>query len=411
MRVPMSASSTSATPASHSVVDARTKLCLICDAESSIRHFLSLIMHGANVDAEEFVNGAAMRQALAGKPADLAFIDVPLDVSDAVETINALAKIKFAGAVQLIGGQGTAPMEQVRQAGERNNLRMLPPLKKPLELAGIQKIVKDLKIGLPPAMAARIRLDEALANNWVEFWYQPKINLQRKQLAGVEAFQRVRHPQYGVLMPDTFMPGAQQAELLKLAELAIVHAIMADQQFASLGLRLPITINTDAQTLVALPVADIVRSMCADLNAWPGLIFDIPEVQIVNQIPLAIELSQKLAPLKVKLAMDDVGRGHAKLAKAEIAPFAEFKLDGLFVTQCADDKVNTPICRTVIGLAKRFGGHVVGNGLAKGADVLALQNMGARYGQGPLLGQPMPMERFISLLRRRATAQSSRTAA
>jgi EAL domain-containing protein (putative c-di-GMP-specific phosphodiesterase class I) len=393
------------------VVDARTPLCLICDEGSSIRHFLSLIMQGAGIDAEEFANGASMRLALAGKPADLIFIDVPLDVADPVQTISALSQMGFKGAVQLIGNRGTAAMEQVRQVGERGNVRMLPPLKKPLDLSVIQKVVKDLKIGLPPAVAARIRLDEALANNWVEFWFQPKINLRRKKLAGVEAFPRVRHPQYGILLPDTFMPGAQPPELTKFAELSIVHAIMAEQQFSSLGLHLPVTINVDAATLSTLPVDDIIRSMCADLDAWPGLIIDIPEVQIVNQIPLAIELDRKFSPVKVKLAMDDVGRGHAKLAKAEAAPFAEFKLDGLFVTKCADDKVNTPICKTVIGLAQRFGGSAAANGLAKAADIIALQNMGAVFGQGPLLGQPMSMERFTSLLRQRAAAQSRRSAA
>lgn len=404
-------SSHAASPATDKVVDARTPLCLICDQTSSIRHFLSLIMQGAGVDAEEFADGATLRRALTGKAADLIFIDVPFDVADAVQTINALAQGGFRGAIQLISSQGTAGMEQVRQIGERNNLRMLPPLKKPFETAAIQALVKELKIGLPPAVAARIRLDEALANNWIEFWYQPKINLRRKQLAGVEAFPRVRHPQHGLLMPETFMPGAQPAELTKLAELSIVHAIMAEQRFAALDLHLPVTINVDATTLSMLPVTDLVRSTCADLNAWPGLIIDIPEVQIVNQLPLAVDLARKFAPVKVKLALDDVGRAHAKLASADAAPFAEFKLDGLFVSKCADDKVNTPICKAVIGLAQRFGGSVGGNGLAKAADVLALQAMGALFGQGPLLGQPMSLERLMSLLRQRAAAQTGRQAA
>ncbi len=368
-------------------------------------------MQGAGVDAEEFASGASLRAALSGKQADLIFIDVPFDVAEPLETINTLAQGGFQGAIQLISSEGTAGMEQLRQVGERNKLRILPPLKKPFEVTAIQKLVKELKIGLPPAVAARIRLDEALANNWIEFWYQPKINLRRRQLAGVEAFPRVRHPQYGLLMPETFMPGAQQTELTKLAELAIVHAIMAEQQFAALDLHLPISINADAATLSMLPVADLVRSTCADLDAWPGLIIDIPEVQIVNQLSLAVDLARKCTPVKVKLAMDDVGRAHAKLAAADSAPFAEFKIDGMFVSKCADDKVNTPICKTVIGLARRFGASVVGNGLAKAADIQALQAMGAEFGQGPLLGQPMSRDRFISLLRQRAATQTSRNAA
>lgn len=405
-------SPTQVSQGSESVVDVRTALCLICDQDSSIRHFLSLIMQGAGVDAQEFADGAAMRAVISEKIIDLVVLDVPMDVSDPAATINALAQSGFKGAVQLISARGTAMMEQVRQVGERAGLRLLPPLKKPLAIATIQKIVKDLKIGLPPAVAARIRLDEALAKNWIEFWHQPKIDLRRKRLAGVEAFPRVRHPQYGVLMPETFMPGAQSSEIAKLAEFAIVSAISTQQQFSALGLQLPVSINVDAAILSALPVVDIVRSVCADIDAWPGLIIDIPEVQIASDIGLAVELAQKFSPINVKLAIDDAGRAHAKLAKVDAAPFAEYKLDGLFVANCADDKINTPICRTVIGLAKRFGGSVVGNGLSKAADSFALQSMGGQFGQGPLLGQPMSKERFTSLLRQRgATEERSQSAA
>jgi EAL domain-containing protein (putative c-di-GMP-specific phosphodiesterase class I) len=49
-----------------------------------------------------------------------------------------------------------------------------------------------------------------LRNGWIEFWYQPKIDLRKKQLVGVEAFARARHPQDGVLLPGTFMPGATE---------------------------------------------------------------------------------------------------------------------------------------------------------------------------------------------------------
>ena len=68
-------------------------------------------------------------------------------------------------------------------------------------------------------MAARIGLGEALKNGWMEFWYQPKIDLRKKQLAGAEAFARARHPQFGILSPGAFMPGATESELIALSEL------------------------------------------------------------------------------------------------------------------------------------------------------------------------------------------------
>src|SRR5262245_64288170 len=90
------------------------------------------------------------------------------------------------------------------------------------------------------------------------------------------------------------------------------------------------------------------------------------------------------------------------LAKAEEMPFEELKLDKCFVADCGTDKVNAPLCKTVIDLAHSFGRYVVAVGIEKAADAVALVSMGCDYGQGYLLGQPVPQERFVSLLKQRA---------
>jgi EAL domain-containing protein (putative c-di-GMP-specific phosphodiesterase class I) len=84
-------------------------------------------------------------------------------------------------------------------------------------------------------------------------------------------------------------------------------------------------------------------------------------------------------------------------------PFTEFKLDRAFVTDFGTNTANAPLCKTVINLAHNFGSIAIAIGIEKAADALALMSMGCDYGQGFLLGQPMPEERFISLLRQRAT--------
>ena len=80
---------------------------------------------------------------------------------------------------------------------------MLPVLKKPFETSAIQKIVSEQKLGFTQPTEARISLADALKNDWVEFWYQPKVDMRRKQLAGAEVFARVRHPQHRIMMPGS----------------------------------------------------------------------------------------------------------------------------------------------------------------------------------------------------------------
>jgi EAL domain-containing protein (putative c-di-GMP-specific phosphodiesterase class I) len=288
---------------------------------------------------------------------------------------------------------------------------MMPVLKKPFETGVILKVLQELKLGDPPAVAGRIDLDEALDKNWIEFWYQPKIDLRKKQLVGVEAFARARHPHHGVLMPSAFMPGATEPGIIQLSEQALDQALNASLNFSKLGVNLRLAVNIPINALIKVPVTEIVQSHRAKFEKWPGVIIDITEEQIVSDLPLAAEMTKKLAPLDVKLAVDDFGRGYSSLARLKELPFAELKLDRAFVTDCGSDKVNAPLCKTVIDLAHNFGSIAVAVGIEKASDALALVSMGCDYGQGFLLGQPMPEERFISLLRQRANPKTKTAAA
>ena len=385
---------------------ARVPISFVVDEEGSIRHFLSLILHGAGIDTEEFADGRSMSQAVAKRNPDLIFLNIGLESGEAIETILMLAKRGFFGFVQLMSSRGSAVLEHVKSVGDQHKLQMLPVLKKPFETSAIVRIMQELKLGHPAPMAARISLDEALRKGWIEFWYQPKIDLRRKQLAGVEAFARARHPQFGILSPGAFMPGATDPELAALSELALVSSLKAAGNFGKLGINLRFAVNVPVNALVKLSISDIVRANRPSIDNWAGLIIDITEEQIVSDLALAANMAKQLSHLNVKLAIDDFGRGYSSLARLKELPFSELKLDRTFVSDCGTDRVNAPLCKTVIDLAHNFGSAAVAIGIEKASDALALTSMGCDMGQGFLLGQPMPEERFMSLLRQRAAGQS-----
>jgi EAL domain-containing protein (putative c-di-GMP-specific phosphodiesterase class I)/CheY-like chemotaxis protein len=380
----------------------RGALAFIIDEEGSIRQFVSLILQGSGVDTIEFVDGASFRSTPIARLPDMVFLNVNLEVQDAVASIETLTKAGFTGAVQLISSRGSAVLDNVKQAGEQMKLPMLPVLKKPFETSAIQKVLSELKLGHGPAPSGvKITLAEALKNNWVEFWYQPKIDLRRKQLAGAEAFARVCHPEHGVLLPGSFMPGADDASVHTLAERALVSALKSGLNLSRFGVNLRIAINVPVKCLVTLPVDKIVREHRPSVDDWPGLMIDVTEAQIITELKLANDLSKKFAEHHVRLAIDDFGKGYASLTKLKELPFAEMKLDRSFVVGCGTDKIHAPICKTVIDLAHSFGALAVGIGLEKASDASALVSMGCDLGQGFLFGQPMPEERFTALLKQR----------
>ncbi len=385
---------------------ARMPVCFIIDGDASMRHFLSLILHGAGIDTEEFADGQGLRQALARRAPDLIFLDIPLESAEAIACVVAFGAALYRGQVQLMSSRGSAVLAHVKSIGEQQHLQMLPVLRKPFETGAVLKLLADHKLGHPPAVAGRIDLAEALKQNWIEFWYQPKIDLRKKQLIGAEAYARVRHPSYGILLPNAFMPGAKETSLITLSELVLAKALGAALGFAKLGVNLRMAVNIPVEALVKVDVPTIVQNYRPQFEKWPGLIIDVSEEQIVTDLALANDISARLQPLNVQLAIDEFGRGYSSLVKLKELPFAELKLDRAFVTDCGSDKVNAPLCKTVIDLAHNFGSVAVAIGIEKASDALALVSMGCDYGQGFLLGQPMPEERFASLLRKRSGTQS-----
>ncbi|MGA9009618.1 MAG: EAL domain-containing protein [Xanthobacteraceae bacterium] len=101
------------------------------------------------------------------------------------------------------------------------------------------------------------------------------------------------------------------------------------------------------------------------------------------------------------------GRAYSAVMRLTELPFAELKLDRSFVTGCGTDSASAPLRKAAIDIAHSFGSLAVGVGIERASDAVALVSMGCDYGQGFLLGQPMPEERFVALLRQRA--ESART--
>lgn len=391
---------------------AATATCYVVDDEPSIRHFLSLVMHGVGVDTVEFADGAALRDALQKRtPPDLIFQNVSLDAADAIATVVALGKRGFTGAVQLTSNRGAAVLEHVKSAGDQYKLKMLPVLKKPFETDAIIKVLGELKLGMAVAAASRIDLNEAIKNNWIEFWYQPKIDLRKKRLAGAEAYVRARHPHHGIIMPDAFMPGATDASLTKLAELALVAVLKTGQAFSQLGVSLRLAFNAPLAALAKLEIEEMVKAHQPNSEKWAGLMIEVPEDEITADVKFATEVAQKLAPSNVQLAIDKFG--HKNIASGQLGeiPFAEIKIDSRLVVDCGTDKTNAPLCRAAIDFAHSFGRAAVAMGIEKASDAMALVSMGCDFGQGFLLGQPMPEQRFVSLLRQRAATQGRQLAA
>src|SRR5215831_8974112 len=99
-----------------------------------------------------------------------------------------------------------------------------------------------------------IPLGEILANNWLELWYQPKIELKSLHLVGAEALVRARHPTRGIVPTALFLPGARKDDLHALTERVILTALGDWETFAQYGVSIKLAVNVPVSALVELPM-------------------------------------------------------------------------------------------------------------------------------------------------------------
>ena len=386
-------------------------VCFVIDDDTAHRHFMSLVLQGHGIETGLFANPTTLRSALMRRRPDLVFVDIPALCGYAMESLRILAESPYRGPIQLMSGGDASGLDAVRQLGERYGLRLLPAVSKPLDRAVIKRVVEEQRLDFPVSLTKQVELDMALREGWVEFWYQPKIDLKRKHLSGVELFARVPHPEHGIMPPSAFMETADAGSLLALTEKSVLDALSTCRKFSEAGINFKLAINAPIDALTKLALPAIVRENRPRSDNWPGLILDITEDDIASDFSLVRELHAQLEPSGISLAIDDFGRGYLPLARLQELPhLVEFKLDRAFVADCATNQGRAALCKSVINVAHNCGARAIGVGIEQAADANALAQMGCDLGQGYLFAQPMAAERFHALLRQRAERPARRDA-
>ena len=384
-------------------------LAFVVDDEPGMRRLVSYALRELGIACEDYPSILGMVAGLARRHPDLILLDIGLDGSDAIDAFRVLDEQQFRGHIQLMSGRDAVTMERVKQAGIHRQLKMLPILQKPFRAAALRNVLHQLTQDLlaepeaAPAAAARpapprIALADALQYNWLELWYQPKVDLQKKALAGAEGLIRARHPAHGVLSPASFLPGADEASLLELTRFVMTCALQDWHLLARTGHPMPLAVNAPVTALMGLAIPALIKEHAPKTPRWPGLIVEVTEDQIVRDIPLVQEIATQLSLYNVGLSIDDFGTGYSSFARLQQFPFRELKLDRSFVNDCATNATNRNICQTVIDLAHRFGAKAVAEGIETKPDLATLHQMGCDQGQGFLLARPMPRDELASLL-------------
>jgi EAL domain-containing protein (putative c-di-GMP-specific phosphodiesterase class I) len=198
------------------------------------------------------------------------------------------------------------------------------------------------------------------------------------------------------------LPQASPTTRAVLAERFVAQALDDWSDLAGAGLGSRIAIGASFDALANGNLMEVARRQRPKSDLWPGLILEISEHEVIQDINLAHEIATQLRIHDITLGIDNFGAGFSSFERLRELPFSELKLHPGFVAGCGRDDKNAGICRAAIDLAHRFGIVAVADGLESEADVRALQSMGCDVGQGPLLAEPMPKSELMDVFGERA---------
>lgn len=235
-------------------------------------------------------------------------------------------------------------------------------------------------------------LRQAIGNNELQLYYQPKIDVKTQQVIGAEALIRWFHPLRGLVPPDDFIPKAEQTGLIKpLTKWVIEQALQQGHEWDKQGIPLNIAINVSQRSLYDRELINQIADTMQRLNIkYCSLDIEITETAIMDQPEQSMLTLQELHNMGIHLSIDDFGTGFTSLAYLKELPVDELKIDKSFIMNMLNDGKDIMIVRSIIELAHSLGRVVVAEGVESQEILDLLRTLYCDTAQGFYMSRPLP---------------------
>ncbi len=249
-------------------------------------------------------------------------------------------------------------------------------------------------------LAFRSELLKAIAGDELVLHYQPKIDFRSGKVASVEALVRWQHPERGFLMPDMFIPLAEQTGMVNHLTLWVLkHALQQCVELNKAGTNITMAVNLSAHSLHDLRLPGEVARLLDRARIRPDLlILEITESAVMSDPAEALEVLQILDRMGVMLSIDDFGTGYSSLAYLTKLPVDEIKIDKSFVLGMEQDLQAAVIVRSTIEMGHSLGKLVVAEGVATLDMWNQLAEWGCDIAQGYYMSKPLPADQLMRWL-------------
>jgi diguanylate cyclase len=259
---------------------------------------------------------------------------------------------------------------------------------------------KQFDVGAKENLTLASELREAIKDNQLSLYLQPKVDITNKQATMAEALVRWIHPQKGFIFPDQFIPFAEQTGLIQNITIWMLNeACKVIAQFKAQGTMLTIAVNISTRDLIDQALPDKLQALLKEYQiSVDNIAIEITESSIMDDPVRAEATLLKLAQMGIKIAIDDFGTGYSSLAYLKRLPVHELKIDKSFVLNMEKNDSDATIVKSTIDLGHNLNLKVVAEGIENIATWQLLAKIGCDYGQGYFMGKPMPAKDYPAWL-------------
>ena len=232
-------------------------------------------------------------------------------------------------------------------------------------------------------------LRRAIGASEFEVHYQPICSIETGRKISVEALVRWRHPVHGLMLPDRFIPLAEETGLIHaLGELVLRQACADAVNWPSYA---KVAVNLSPLQFQSPDLAGHVVAILAD-SGLPAhrLELEITETVLLQRSNDNLRTLQELSALGISIALDDFGTGYSSLSYLRLFRFDRIKIDRSFVSEMAEMQASAAIVCAVANLGRSLDIVTVAEGVETEQQLALLRAAGCTQAQGYLLGRPIP---------------------
>jgi diguanylate cyclase (GGDEF)-like protein len=251
---------------------------------------------------------------------------------------------------------------------------------------------------LAQRLAIETELHEALQTEQLRLVYQPIVDIATGALHGVEALLRWHKPDGTTVPPDVFIPIAEQSDLIVDIGRWVLGQTLRDLASLKGGAleRLKVHVNMAASEFTSSALPEMLRAMSADLAVPPSqVVLELTEGMLMRQPEQVRRVMHQLREIGFEISLDDFGMGHSSLAMLKSLPISSLKIDRSFVRDLPTGERDRAIAQTIVDLGRHLQLEVIAEGIESTEQLDVLSACGCGFGQGWLLGRPLPLDALI----------------